>query len=69
MLIDVFERPQRFRFNSVGKRIQQSYDGDLAGKFVDEINPNNPLEFFTAQASATIEANAPTFLTDTATSR
>jgi hypothetical protein len=68
MLIDVFERPQRFRFNSVGERIQQSYGGDLAGKFADEIDPKNPLEFFTAQASVTIEANAPTFFTDAATS-
>lgn len=68
MLIDDFERPQRFRFNSVGKRIQQSYGGDLVGKFADEIDPKNPLEFFIAQASAKIEANAPTFFTDTATS-
>ena len=68
MLIDVFERPQRFRFNSVGEKIQQSYGGDLAGKFADEIDPKNPLEFFTAQASVTIEANAPTFFTHIATS-
>ncbi|MGZ5875199.1 MAG: hypothetical protein ACXWKP_24180 [Bradyrhizobium sp.] len=68
MLIEVFERPQRFRFNSVGEKIQQSYGGDLAGKFADEIDPKNPLEFFTAQASVTIEANAPTFFTHTATS-
>ena len=68
MLIDVFERPQRFRFNSVGEKIQQSYGGDLVGKFADEIDPKNPLEFFTAQASVTIEANAPTFFTNTTTS-
>ena len=68
MLIDVFERPQRFRFNSVGEKIQQSYGGDLVGKFADEIDPKNPLEFFTAQASVTIEANAPTCFVHTATS-
>ncbi|MBR1276932.1 hypothetical protein [Bradyrhizobium sp. AUGA SZCCT0283] len=68
MLIDVFERPQRFRFNSVGEKIQQNYGGDLVGKFADEIDPKNPLEFFTAQASVTIEANAPTFFTNTTTS-
>jgi hypothetical protein len=68
MLIDVFERPQRFRFNSVGERIQQGYGGNLAGKFADEIDPKTPLEFFTGQASVTIEANAPTFFPDTAAS-
>ena len=66
MLVDVFERPQRFRFNSVGEIIQWTYGGDLVGKFADEIDPKNPLEFFTAQASVTIEANTPTLFTDTA---
>jgi len=42
--------------------------GDLVGKFADEIDPKNPLEFFTAQASVTIEANAPTCFTNTTTS-
>lgn len=66
MLVDVFERPQRFRFNSVGEIIQWTYGGDLVGKFADEIDSKNPLEFFTAQASVTIEANTPTLFTDTA---
>ena len=68
MLVDVFEGPQRFRFNSTGERIQRRYDGDLAGKFADEIDPRSPLQFFIAQASATIEAKAPTFFIDAATS-
>ena len=45
----------------VGARISKRYGDDLAGKFVDEIGPNAPFEFLTAQASATIEARAPTF--------
>ncbi len=61
MLVDTFERPQRFRLNSVGEQIREQYGVDLVGKFVDEIDPKFPLEFFTAQASATIEAKAPTF--------
>jgi hypothetical protein len=61
MLVDVFENPQRFRFNSVGERIRRRYGADLAGKFVDQISPTVPFEFLTAQASATIEAKAPTF--------
>jgi hypothetical protein len=39
---------------------------DLVGKFADEIDPKNPFEFFTAQASVTIEANTPILFTDTA---
>ena len=69
MLVDVFEMPQRFRFNSVGKVILESYGSDLAGKFSDEIDPKSPLEFFTSQASVTVEANAPTFFTATSESR
>lgn len=68
ILVDVFERPQRFRFNLVGKGIQQIYGGDLVGKFADEIDPGHPVDFFIAQASVTVEAGAPTFFMDTATS-
>jgi hypothetical protein len=62
LLVDVFERPQRFRFGSVGAQIRQRYGADLAGKFADEIDPKAPFEFLSAQASATIEAKAPTLL-------
>ena len=68
MLVDAFENPQRFRFNTVGKTIRQDYGSDLAGRFADEIAPKHPLAFFTAQASATIEARAPTFFIASATS-
>jgi len=61
MLVDAFENPQRFRLNSVGEQIRKRFGADLAGKFVDEIAPKAPFEFFAAQASATIEAKSPTF--------
>jgi hypothetical protein len=61
MLVDAFDKPQRFRLNSVGERIRKRYGVDLADKFVDEISPKAPFEFLTAQASATVEATAPTF--------
>jgi hypothetical protein len=66
MLVDTFESPQRFRFNSVGEKIRQHYGADLSGKFLDEIDPKIPLEFFTAQSSATIEAKVPTFFSGAA---
>jgi len=61
MLVDAFEKPQRFRLNTVGAQIRKRCGDDLAGRFVDEVGPKAPFEFFTAQASATIEAKAPTY--------
>ena len=64
MLVDVFERPQRFRLNSVGNEIRDYYGADIVGKFVDEIEAKGPLEYFVAQASATAEAAEPTYYHD-----
>jgi hypothetical protein len=59
MLVDVLPGP-RFRFNRVGKNIIGKMDRDLTGQFADEIKPIEPLNYFIAQASVTIEAGAPT---------
>jgi hypothetical protein len=64
MLIDVFKPPQRFRLNTVGKEIRDWYGADVVGKFADEIDAKGPLAYFTAQASATVEATAPTYYHD-----
>ena len=61
VLVDVFDKPRRFRLNIVGSGVRGWYGGDLAGKFVDEIEPKGPLGYFLAQASATVEAAAPTY--------
>jgi hypothetical protein len=61
ILIDTFANPERFRFNSIGDALKQSYGEPLAGKFADELDLRDPFGFFRAQASATIEARAPTF--------
>ena len=66
MLLDAFEKPQRFRLNAVGAQICKRYGDDLAGKFVDEIGAKAPFEFLTAQVSATIEAKVPTLFGGTA---
>jgi len=66
MLLDAFENPQRFRLNSVGEQIRKRYGGDLADKFVDEIDARVPFESLIAQAGATIEAKAPTFFASAA---
>lgn len=58
-LIDAFDRPQRFRFATVGAEIGGT---ELEGRFLDETDLATPLEFLLAQCSATIESAAPTFL-------
>ena len=64
VLVDVFDKPLRFRFNIVGGDIRTWYGSDLAGKFVDESEARGPLGYFLAQASTTVEAAAPTFHQD-----
>ena len=60
-LIEVFDKPERFRFDIVGKEIAGKFGRDFAGSFADEIEPSTPLDFFRAQASATVEGRAPTY--------
>jgi hypothetical protein len=60
LLIDVFSEPQRFRFNHLGKKIISNLGTSLTGQFADELKPTEPLNYFIAQASATVEAGAPT---------
>jgi hypothetical protein len=64
MLVDVFEQPQRFRLNTIGSEIRDSYGTDIVGKFVDEIDAKGPFAYFAAQASATVEAAEPTYYHD-----
>ncbi len=62
MLVDAFEKPQRFRFNSVGQNIRDRYGSDdIVHIFVDEMNVKAPFEYFTSQSSATIESGLPTY--------
>jgi hypothetical protein len=64
MLVDVFEKPQRFRLNIVGNKIRDWYGADIVGKFTDELEAKGPLVYFTAQASTTVEATEPTYFHD-----
>jgi hypothetical protein len=58
LLVDVFDRPERFRFNTVGKRLT---DKAVEGEFLDEVSLYGPLAFLRSQCSATVEAAAPTW--------
>jgi len=59
LLIDVFDRPERFRFNSIGAGLAEP---GLAGKFLDETLLAWPFAFLRTQCCATVESAAPTFL-------
>ncbi len=61
MLVEVLDGPPRFRFNIVGRQIAERYGESLDGQLADEVEPKSPLEYFSSQASATLEARAPTF--------
>jgi len=64
VLVDVFEKPQRFRLAIVGQDIRDWFAADMVGVFTDELAAKGPLKFFAAQASATVEAAAPTYYHD-----
>lgn len=57
VLLDVFDKPQRFRFNTVGGDLAS----DKAGGFVDTADSPSPFDYLEAQASATMEGGCPTF--------
>jgi hypothetical protein len=61
LLIDAFEKPERFRFNALGKGLAQRYGEPLDGKFLDESALHDPFDYLRAQASATVEARMPTY--------
>jgi hypothetical protein len=60
MLLDAFADPERFRVNSLGSAAG-AQAGALRGKFIDEVALSGRLQYLRAQASATVEARAPTF--------
>lgn len=64
LLIDVFNKPERFRFSLLGGDLLLQQDKAFSGKFIDEVDLPAPLGFLRAQASATVEARAPTYYRD-----
>ncbi|PWT80105.1 MAG: hypothetical protein C5B58_12300 [Acidobacteria bacterium] len=61
LLIDVFAKPQRFRFNHLGQELIHRAGENVNGRFADEVELRGLFQFFIAQASATVEARAPTW--------
>lgn len=60
-LVDVFERPARFRIAVADPGIGAGYGQPVEGLFADEIVPRAPLDFFLSQCSATVEGRSPSY--------
>jgi hypothetical protein len=67
LLVDVFERPARFRFAVATPGIAARYGQAVEGMFADEIVPKPPLDLVLAQSSVTLESRAPTYYRSTGT--
>ena len=61
LLLDAFEKPERFRFSLLGGDLLLPQAKALSGEFIDEVDLPGLLGFLRAQASATVEARAPTY--------
>jgi hypothetical protein len=61
LLVDVFERPSRFRIAIAEPGIAARYGQAVEGIFADEIVPQAPLDYFRSQCSACAEGRAPTY--------
>jgi hypothetical protein len=61
ILVDVFERPIRFRIAVAGSGIVRRYGSPIEGVFADELTPRAPLDYFLSQCAASVEGRAPTF--------
>lgn len=61
MLVEVFDNPVRFRLGTLGEELKQRHGGDVVGKFLDEIEARPPLQYLSAQSSATVESRAATY--------
>jgi hypothetical protein len=69
LLIDAFEMPQRFRFNTVGKILTETYGKAVNGEFIDEVDLHAPFGELDKQCAATVAARAPTYFAGGAAAR
>lgn len=65
-LVDVFQKPERFRFGLVGQAL--ATDG-LSGRFLDETDLDRPFDFLRSQCAAAVEGAGPTLFHQSAGAR
>jgi hypothetical protein len=61
LLIDAFDKPERFRFNNFAGEMLENAGRTFTGKFIDEVDLPSSLSYLRAQCSATVEARTPTY--------
>jgi len=61
ILVDVFERPIRFRIAVAQSSIAGRYGHSVEGMFVDEMVPQAPFNYLLSQCSASLEGRTPTY--------
>lgn len=61
LLVDVFERPSRFRVAVAEQGITTRYGQAIEGAFADEIVPRPPFDYFLSQCGACAEGRRPTY--------
>jgi hypothetical protein len=61
LLIDAFDKPERFRFNRLVGEMLETAGRTFTGKFVDEVDLPKLMSYLRAQCSATVEARIPTY--------
>jgi hypothetical protein len=59
-LLDVFEKPQRFRLALAEVGLSQDAQDHVLGRFIDEVDLPAPFEMLRSQCCATAELAAPT---------
>lgn len=67
--LEVFDKPERFRFALVGKGLESADVRELEGNFLGEGPLSSPFDFLLSQASATVEAGQPTLHRNTGPNR
>ena len=58
--LEVFDKPERFRFGLMGADLEACCVGEVEGLFLGEGRLSEPFGFLLSQASATVESAAPT---------
>lgn len=58
--LEVFDKPERFRFALVGEGLESGGLRDLEGAFLGEGPLASPFDYLLSQASATVEGRRPT---------
>jgi hypothetical protein len=61
LIMEVREKPERFRFEIVGAEIARLFGEELEDRFLDEVPHRAPIDFLASQCAAVLDIVAPTW--------